>query len=77
MQNKDRLALLRSWVMQGGNAEQCEAAVVLEKKQVSEYTKDRELLKVSEMVARGFSQCLGLLVPLLVEELTCPPIYLR
>ena len=31
MQNKDRLALLRSWVMQGGNAEQCEAAVVLEK----------------------------------------------
>ena len=56
---KDRLSLLRSWVQKNGNASACEAAVILEKQHSSTYKKDKELLKVAEMVKRGFSELLG------------------
>ena len=54
--SKDRLALLRSWVQKGQNASACEAAMVLEKSHSSKFKKDKELLKVSEMIRRGFSE---------------------
>ena len=55
---QDRLALLRSWVQHDGNANACEAQVVLEKKKSTKLDRDRELLKVSDMVKRGFSEML-------------------
>ena len=56
---QERLALLRQWVKSGNNADSCEASVVLEKTSGAKLDRDRELLKISEMVARGFSETLG------------------
>ena len=56
MASKDRLALLRSWVQKGENAAACEAAIVLEKSHSSRFKKDKELLKVADMVKRGMSE---------------------
>ena len=56
---QERLALLRQWVMCGNNADSCEASVVLEKTSGAKLDRDKELLKISEMVARGFSEILG------------------
>ena len=58
--SEDRLALLRTWVMRDGNASACEAAIVLEKKNSTKLDRDRELLKVADMVRRGFSEWLSL-----------------
>ena len=54
--SKERINLLRQWVMRNENASQCEASIVLQKTHASSYEKDRELLKVSQMVERGFSE---------------------
>ena len=42
--------------MKSENASEREASIVLEKKHTSSFEKDRELLKVSQMVERGFSE---------------------
>ena len=56
--SKDRLSLLRSWVSKGQNADSCEAAIVMEKSHSSKFRKDKELLKVSQMAERGYSELL-------------------
>lgn len=51
---QDRRKLLRDWVQTNGDASQIEADILLSKSNSSKFGKQRELLTVGEMVAKGW-----------------------
>lgn len=51
---QDRKKLLRDWVVKNGDAAQIEAEILLSRSNRSKFGKQRELLTVSEMLAKGF-----------------------
>ena len=55
---KDRNDLLKKWVESGENLDLCESSLTVEKSQLHEVEKNRELLTIREMIEKNFSQCL-------------------
>ena len=51
---QDRKKLLKDWVLKNGDAAQIEAEILLSRSNRSKFGKQRELLTVSEMLAKGF-----------------------
>ena len=56
MSGQDRRRLLRQWVESGCNPNAVEAQVVIERTQASTTGRQKELLSVGEMQAKGFPE---------------------
>jgi len=54
---KEKNDLLKAWLASGENIKVMETKLVIQKSQEGKLTRGRELLTISEMKARGFSQC--------------------
>lgn len=57
--SQEKNDLLKAWLASGENIKVMETKLVIQKSQEGKLTRGRELLTISEMKARGFSQYLG------------------
>ena len=48
------MALLKQWVESGENIQACESSLTVEKSQMAEVEKNKELLTIREMVEKKF-----------------------